>query len=183
MLQTFLALDKSIVFFLNGTKFKLLDYLMWFISFLGNYAAIWLFLGLIALFYDKKKGRKIFSILIFALLLILLLNDFLIPQIISRERPYEVLQGVRIIGNLPIDNSFPSSHAASAFAGAFIFSLFYRKFKIYFYSFAILTAISRIYLAAHYPSDVVGGAIEGILIALILLYTDKKCLSKKLIQA
>jgi undecaprenyl-diphosphatase len=73
---------------------------------------------------------------------------------------------------------FVSSHAANFFAlSAFVSLLFSeRKFLSYFlYAWAILVAYSRIYVGKHFPLDVIGGAVLGILIAKIVF-----CLLSKL---
>lgn len=59
--------------------------------------------------------------------------------------------------------SFPSGHSVTAFAVAFVLSRVYPRYALLFYGLAVLVAISRIYLAKHFPSDVVAGAAVGIL--------------------
>lgn len=180
MLEFLFAIDKATVILLNGINFKLLDYFMWFVSFLGNYAAIWILLAFFALFKDKKKGSKLMFIFFLSLLIVVLLTDGIAKNVYFRERPYEAIQGMRIIGNLPTDSSFPSSHVAVAFLGAVIFSYFYKKFKIYLYILAALTMISRVYLAVHYPSDVIAGAILGYIVGMFILFEYKKIQRNKL---
>lgn len=180
MLEFLFAIDKAIVLFLNGINFKLLDYFMWFVSFLGNYAAIWILLAFFALFKDKKKGNRLFFVFLFSLLIVVLLTDGIAKNVYFRERPYEAFQGMKIIGSLPADSSFPSSHAAVAFLGAVVFSYFYRKFKIYLYTFAVLAMISRVYLAVHYPSDVIVGAILGYAVGMFMIFVYKRIQGKNL---
>jgi membrane-associated phospholipid phosphatase len=59
--------------------------------------------------------------------------------------------------------SFPSGHSVTAFALAFVLSRVYPRYASLFYGLAVLVAISRVYLAKHFPSDVVAGAAVGIL--------------------
>lgn len=59
--------------------------------------------------------------------------------------------------------SFPSGHSVTAFALAFVLSRAYPRYAFLFYGLASLVALSRVYLAKHFPSDVVAGAAIGIL--------------------
>ena len=59
--------------------------------------------------------------------------------------------------------SFPSGHSVTAFAMAFVLSRAYPRWAFLFYGLAGLIALSRIYLAKHFPSDVVVGAAIGLL--------------------
>jgi membrane-associated phospholipid phosphatase len=64
--------------------------------------------------------------------------------------------------------SFPSGHSVTAFALAFVLSRVYPRYASLFYGLAVLVAISRVYLAKHFPSDVVAGAAVGILASWIV---------------
>jgi len=59
--------------------------------------------------------------------------------------------------------SFPSGHSITAFALAFVLARVYPRYAVLFYGLAVLVALSRVYLAKHFPSDVVAGAVVGIL--------------------
>ena len=59
--------------------------------------------------------------------------------------------------------SFPSGHSVTAFAMAFVLSRAYPRYAFFFYGLAGLVALSRVYLAKHFPSDVVAGAALGLL--------------------
>jgi undecaprenyl-diphosphatase len=77
-----------------------------------------------------------------------------------------------VIGDIPLDASYPSAHTAQivAFAVALCWILKPEKLGLTYYSLTgialiltILVALSRIYLQVHFPSDVVGGALLGLL--------------------
>ena len=77
-----------------------------------------------------------------------------------------------VIGEIPLDASYPSAHTAQivAFAVALCWILKPEKLGLIYYSLtaaallmASLVALSRIYLQVHFPSDVVGGALLGLL--------------------
>jgi undecaprenyl-diphosphatase len=68
--------------------------------------------------------------------------------------------------------SFPSSHTALAFGTATFLHSVSGKSSYFFWIFAIMMGISRIVVGVHYPSDVIAGAIAGIILGYVglLLY-------------
>ena len=71
-------------------------------------------------------------------------------------------------------NSFPSGHSADAFvSGVFLYYLLkyskYSKYRFLPLAYALLIAISRVMVSAHYPSDAVAGMAIGILGAYFIL--------------
>lgn len=90
-----------------------------------------------------------------------------IKALTDRPRPFqnqEVAQWVRKAGDAH-GSSFPSNHAANCFAGATVLAFYFRRQRYFFYTFALLVALSRPALGVHYPSDVVAGAILGVGVA------------------
>jgi len=61
------------------------------------------------------------------------------------------------------NSSFPSGHATFSFTQAFIAAHHYPDLRIPLFTYATVVGISRIYLKKHYPSDIIAGAILGIL--------------------
>jgi membrane-associated phospholipid phosphatase len=71
-------------------------------------------------------------------------------------------------------NSFPSGHSADAFvSGVFLFYLMkrskYNAYRLLPLAYALLMAVSRVIVSAHYPSDIVAGMAIGILGACFVL--------------
>jgi undecaprenyl-diphosphatase len=62
-------------------------------------------------------------------------------------------------------DSFVSGHTAVSFCMAFILSHYYPKYRPLFYAFAVLTALWRLEGPSHFPSDLLGGAIFGVVAA------------------
>lgn len=130
-------------------------------------ALIWFFLG------------RPPSLLVFAAALISLLNDAF-KLAVNRPRPSP--EQVHIIG-INHGNGFPSGHAffATIFLGVLAYLLFtyLKKNSLRVFSLAVLILLallvgtSRIYLGAHWPSDVLGGYIVGGLFLAVLIRTYK----------
>ena len=147
------------------------------ITSLGNAGVIWILLALFFLIFPKTRRAGLAGIA--ALLLSLLVNNILLKNMIARIRPFELIEGLTFLGKKPIDFSFPSGHTAASFAAATAFYSFLpKKAGIPLLVLAGLIAFSRLYLGVHFPTDVVAGALDGILLGLlsvkIVTYKDRK---------
>jgi undecaprenyl-diphosphatase len=71
---------------------------------------------------------------------------------------------------VPDTASFPSGHAATSFAGATILAFAFPRLAPLLYVLAAAVGFSRLYLGVHYPLDIVGGAVLGVLVALALRF-------------
>jgi membrane-associated phospholipid phosphatase len=66
--------------------------------------------------------------------------------------------------------SFPSAHAITAFALASAVSALWPRLRIAIFVYAVVIAATRLVLLAHHPSDVVGGALIGVVGAMSVRY-------------
>ena len=86
--------------------------------------------------------------------------------VISRPRPTEDPSACgENRWSIGVCGSFPSGHSATAFSVAHVLAHQYPQHKGLFYALAVLAAWSRVEVQAHWPSDVVAGAIIGLLAA------------------
>lgn len=83
----------------------------------------------------------------------------------GRERPPIGDPGISALVHLPGDASFPSGHAATAFAAAGVVAIRYPALRLPLLILAAVIALSRVYLGVHYPLDVLAGAALGLAIA------------------
>lgn len=180
MVEKILLYERDVFFALNGSDCAFLDRFMWVYT--GK--AVWLPLAvfiLIALLY-KKNWRESILILLAIVLVVTLCDQFashVCKPIFTRFRPThhpDFMDQVRIVngyrGGL---YGFISSHAANAFGFATLMALIFRNriftWAIFFWAF--LTAYTRVYLGVHFISDVVPGAVSGIVLGYMVykLYT------------
>jgi len=171
--------ELAIVRFFNhlgqGTSLDSLSFLISWIPFL---VAFWTSLALLALIFDLKNGKKIILGVLLITLIYFFLNDWLIKSMILehifwRERPYLILpQEIFANGESWQDSSFPSGHLAITLALITLFIYYYRRFWVWMAGIllAILMAFSRIHNGMHYPSDVLAGAVLGILYGFLAIF-------------
>ena len=129
----------------------------------GNNGLVWFLLGGALAILDSSRWD---SWLICALLGPVAIGlNYGIKLLVKRPRP--VLEGLPPLGGAPSSLSFPSAHALSSFAVA---TAMYRVDPATAGALVVALAISlgRPYLGMHYPSDVLAGALLGILLGLIV---------------
>ena len=93
------------------------------------------------------------------------LVEYPIKAYFRRRRPFIDVVRAMVIGKKPGSWSFPSGHTASSFASARILGCTWPEYRPAFYALASLVGFSRTYLGAHYPGDVLSGAVSGTILA------------------
>lgn len=155
----------SVDYFLTNFLAKLIphniffDYFFSFFSMKGGSILIWMVIIVLLIILEEKINKKFILYFLIALGITSIVV-FGLKNTIRRARPTIVCEK---------DFSFPSTHAATAFAAATVLIYFDKKRRWFYYSVAILTSYSRIYLGCHYFLDVTAGAIIGYIISRLLL--------------
>ena len=113
----------------------------------------------------------------------LFLSTMGLKNIIARERPYNTEEALLTVENLLIGApsgrfSFPSGHAISSFSAATVILLYSKKLGIPAIILAALICFTRLYLYVHFPSDVICGALFGILLAFLSNFLVNKIWEK-----
>ncbi len=167
-LSRFQRLEFSFLWYVQSSlRTKSLDIFMASLSKLGNIGLIWFLLSFI-LYLDNATKAIAFAIVL-GLVVHVFVCNLLLKNIFARSRP-DLSASRKNFRIEHKDYSFPSGHTCSAFIVAAILYYFSSPYVIAVLPLATLMGFSRIYLGAHYPSDVVVGAIIGWIIGYFVYY-------------
>ena len=147
----------------------------WFfpaVTFLGDKGLIWLVIAVLLLI--SRKYRKWGVTMLCAMLLTAVAGELLLKEVFERLRPFHHFPELELLIEAPSSFSFPSGHTASSFAAAVVLLKCRRSFGIPALILASCIAFSRLFLFVHYPSDVLCGAILGVLMALLTCFLFRK---------
>lgn len=146
---------------------------------LGNSGILFIAAGLLLLCFKKTRKAGVAALL--ALLIGLLCTNVTLKPLLARPRPWLDVPGlVNMVGESAY-RSFPSGHATSAFAFAFAmcFGAPEKWMKWVSMVVAILMGLSRLYVGVHYPTDVIGGVLVGLLAGWLADLIVRTVLKKK----
>lgn len=189
--EALLTFDMEIYKFAEKLWGTVMDPIMIFFTHLGDEGIFWIALSVVLLLF--KKTRKLGLASLISIVCVSFMNSIVLKDLFGRLRPYLIdsayWERVATDGwhySMPFENlkeksfSFPSGHTATSFGAAF--GIFYidKKKGIVPLILAALIGFSRIYIHVHYPSDVIGGVITGILFSLIACLIVFKLLGKHL---
>ncbi len=165
--------DESIINFITQNFHNAFtDTIFVYITYLGEVGFIWILLSLLMLISKKYRIYGFLSLM--ALLFTFLIGEVGLKNIIARERPFVADPSITLLLHAPSSFSFPSGHSGSSFTAATIIYFANKKLGICAYILAFLIAFSRVFLHVHYPTDVICGAVLGIIVAHIVIFIYKK---------
>lgn len=156
-------MEFGFLYFLQGLHTPLVDKLMVLVTSLGDHGLFWILLGLVL--FAIPRTRLMGGCMLASIAIGFLLGNVVLKNLAARERPCWLDPTVQLLVRVPKDYSFPSGHTLVSFEGAVTIFLFNRKWGIPALMLAVLIGFSRLYLFVHFPTDVLGGAVLGIVIA------------------
>lgn len=170
------SIDTGILLFIQeNIRNSILDPILFFFSIINNSGAFWIALSVLLII--TKKYRRIGFDLLLCLAFGYLINNILLKNAIHRVRPFNTIDELELMLGALSDSggwSFPSGHTCSSFASAYALTRGFGKKGALFYIPAVLISFSRLYIGAHYPSDVLTGAVIGTLTAILIYAMSKK---------
>lgn len=159
-------------FIRNTFSCKFLDYFFVGITTLSNKGIFWIILAVALLCF--KKTRKTGICLAVVLLIGEIVGNQILKRIFERPRPYTVNPDVTLIVDKLSSFSFPSGHSRCAVECAVVIFANNKKWGIAAIVVAVLTCLSRMYLYVHYPTDVLAGAVLGVIDGMLAMLIVKK---------
>jgi membrane-associated phospholipid phosphatase len=187
MLDLISRLDANIFILINSHHSGFFDYFFLVVSQLGNG---WIAVPLAATVIIAMTPRSYLAkALVYAAIAGTLagIANTQIKRDVHRPRPIiyfekqslpgggrSIVYDVHLVGRGWRQNSFPSGHAATAFAAATILAFLYGGWFSFGFIPATLVAYSRIYMGVHFPFDVLAGALLGVAVALLVALFFRK---------
>ena len=169
MLEYLNELDTNALLAVNGLNNTFQD-AMWFMV-TSKLASLLIVLGLLWVLLHKYRRHALLVIAMLVLVILVAdqLSSGLIKHLVERLRPtrepalgdlIHTVNGYR--GGM---YGFVSSHAANSFAAITLISLIMRQRLVFFplLVWALMQCYSRVYLGVHYPGDILGGIVVGVL--------------------
>lgn len=169
MIEYLNGIDADALLAVNGLHDMFQDAFWWMVTAKWSSLLLVLALAWILLHQNRRHALLVLAMLVLSILVADQVSSGLIKHLVERLRPthdpslesmVHVINGYR--GGL---YGFVSSHAANSFAIATLLALVmrHRVVTLSMFTWALLQCYSRVYLGVHYPGDILGGIVVGVL--------------------
>ncbi len=154
-------MDFSILYFLQECRTEFLDAAMAVITLsMGRGGILWVASSCVLMCFGRTRRCGVAVLLAYAMSC--LIGHFGLKELIARARPCHADMAISLIEQCPKSFSCPSSHSCMAFSGAAAVFSYYKKIGMALFAYAAVIGFTRMYLFVHFPSDVLFGAVLGV---------------------
>lgn len=171
--------EASIILWIQENLRGVLDGFWIFVTHLGDEGYLWIALGIVLLCW--KKTRPIGITVLLSLLFDFILINLTLKGLFSRPRPFVVNELITpLVGGVSPYRSFPSGHSGGSFAAMLALSKWVpKKVGIPAIILATMVALSRLYVGVHYPTDILGGFVVGLISSFVAYRIVKYAMRKR----
>lgn len=160
-----MAIDRHLDRWVVGHRVGWLNPVFVALTRVGSGGVVWIAIAIILALLWRRPG---IIVRVLAADLAAGLITYGLKLAVGRDRPPSLYPRPRPLIGTPHDPSFPSGHAASAFACAATLAWALPRYRIPLFVLAAGVAWSRVYVGVHYPLDVLVGALIGLAVATAL---------------
>ncbi len=178
-------MNQTIFYFINSFA-GLYNWLDWLIIFFANYFIFVLAFGALFLALYHKSEKQIIRNLAFIFVSGIIAWGIVevVKHFYFSPRPFLALENVKLLIRHGANDSFPSGHTAFSFAIATAVFFWKKKYASVFFTGALLVGLARVASGVHFPYDILGGIVLGIIVpSLIYSLLKNKHFSKNLKSA
>ena len=172
-------IDLAIYAAIAGTPTPALDGAMRRLSRAANYSRLSLASSALLALTGRPTGRRAATMGLASLGVTATAVNLAVKPLGRRRRPDRLARNVPLARHvrMPVSRSFPSGHAAAAFAFATGVGHVAPTAAVPLHALAVLVAYSRVHTGVHYPADVLTGAVIGTTLAQFTAHAcDRRCL-------
>lgn len=176
-------MDIKILEWINATLHgsNVINQMFRFITYLGEEGIGWLITAIVLLLF--RKTRRVGLLMLAGYGAVAVMNSFILKNIINRPRPFADNEGLKnfITGigmELPTSSSCPSGHTAISVTSSVILVMNFKKKGMWAIIPAFLISFSRVFLCVHYPTDVLAGVLEGLILGVSVTIVGRWILNK-----
>ena len=172
-------IDLALYAAIAGTSTPALDGAMRRLSRAANYSRLSLASSALLALTGRRTGRRAATMGLASLGVTATVVNLAVKPLGRRRRPDRFARDVPLARQvrMPVSRSFPSGHAAAAFAFATGVGQVSPAAAVPLHALAVLVAYSRVHPSVHYPADVLAGAVMGTALAQFTAHAcDRRCL-------
>lgn len=186
LMETIMTIDFTVLNWIQEhLRCGFLDAASSLLGTVGHAGMLWIVACIILLFFKKTRAAGVIALA--AMGVGYVLGDFVIKPLVQRPRPFmtdsdmNLFRDVELFAKQPSGYSFPSGHSCAAAAFETVMLVKARPVGLIALLPVLAMLFSRLYNYVHFPSDVLCGALLGVLTAflMLLLFRQTK-LDKKL---